>query len=127
MIPVGRFTDSTALAGSLPLPRTKEKRNNGLCVHFLVPRCASRELLPQIHAGEPAPSVLSTSRWVSGSLCDQLPGNATYSSQDHCQHQKVSVLATGNLNWLVVWNIHTQCFLWNELRLEGHKRGVDWA
>lgn len=27
--------------------------------------------------------------------------------------RKSAVLATGNLNWLVVWNIHTKCFLWN--------------
>lgn len=58
--------------------------------------CASRELLLQTHSGEPATAVLSTSRWVHDSQCDQLPGKTTaYDSEDHCQHQKVSSPGNG--------------------------------
>ena len=58
--------------------------------------CAFRELLLQTHSGEPATVVLSTSRWVHDSQCDQLPGKTTaYDSEDHCQHQKVSSPGNG--------------------------------
>lgn len=74
--------------------------------------CTSRELL--LHSGEPAtvvfiylemdarlPMWLITRRYYLRQL-ESLP---TSESQQSWQQE--------NLNWLVVWNIHTKSFLWN--------------
>ena len=121
---------STALDGSYGIFLKSRESNYGLCFSFLASAplptwfmlSLSRDALPALSGSccfrhilanlplwcFPPPDGCTTPS-VTNYQARVLPTTARITANI----RKSVVLATGNLNWLVNWNIHTKPFLWN--------------